>query len=56
MLIFGEWQLAHVLSEYENHYNPHRAPEQLPPIADVDIGAEGDRAAERTENLGGLIN
>jgi hypothetical protein len=30
--------------------------EQLPPIADVDIGADCDRAVERTEILGGLIN
>jgi putative transposase len=34
MLIFGERQLGHVLTEYENHYNthrPHRALEQHHP-------------------------
>jgi hypothetical protein len=46
--------------EYEAHYNmhrPHRALEQLPPIADVGIGrAEVSGAVRRTEILGGLIN
>jgi len=59
MLIFSERQLVHVLAEYENHYNthrPHRSLEQLPPIADVDIGSGGAGAIERTEILGGLIN
>ena len=40
MLIFSERQLVQVLAEYETHYNmhrPHRALEQLPPIADVGI-------------------
>jgi putative transposase len=60
MRIFGEQQLRHVLTEYENHYNthrPHRALEQLPPIADVGIG-RGDvsGAVRRTEILAGLIN
>jgi hypothetical protein len=60
MLIFHERQLAHVMIEYEAHYNmhrPHRALEQLPPIADVGIGrAEVSGAVRRTEILGGLIN
>ena len=60
ILIFGERQLRHVLTEYEHHYNthrPHRALEQLPPIGDVGIG-RGDvsGAVRRTEILGGLIN
>ena len=60
MLIFGERQLRKVPTEYENHYNthrPHRALEQLPPIADVGIG-RGDvsGAVRRTEILAGLIN
>ena len=60
MLIFNELQLRYVLTEYENHYNthrPHRALEQLPPIADRGIGlANGSGAVERNELLGGLIN
>ncbi len=59
MLIFNERQLLHVLAEYENHYNthrPHRSLKQLPPNADVDIGASYDGSVERTEILGGLIN
>ena len=60
ILIFGERQLRHVLTEYEHLYNahrPHRALEQLPPIGDVGIG-RGDvtGAVRRTEILGGLIN
>jgi hypothetical protein len=51
---------VHVLGEYERHYNmhrPHRALEQLRPITDIGIGsADGNRAVERTEVLGGLIN
>lgn len=66
MLIFNERQFRYVLSEYKDHYNthrPHRALEQLPPIAAVDIGSHRnaverakDGAVERTEILGGLIN
>jgi putative transposase len=59
MLIFSERQLVHVLGEYEEHYNthrPHRSLQQLPPIADVDIGADCEGVLERTEILGGLIN
>ena len=59
MLIFNERQLIHVLAEYESHYNTHRrhrSLEQLPPVADVDIGGNEDGAVERTEILGGLIN
>jgi putative transposase len=59
MLIFSERQLRHVLAEYENHCNthrPHRSLKQLPPVADVDIGASYDGSVERTEILGGLIN
>jgi putative transposase len=59
MLIFSERQLRYVLTEYENRYNthrPHRSLKQLPPIADVDIGADGNGAVERSEILGGLIN
>ncbi|MEO9140093.1 MAG: integrase core domain-containing protein [Jatrophihabitans sp.] len=61
MLIFNEWQLVHVLSEYERHYNahrPHRALDQLSPMAAGSdrlprVGA-GD--VRRTQVLGGLIN
>jgi putative transposase len=60
MLIFSERQLRYVLTEYEDHYNthrPHRALEQLPPIADIGIrSTDGDGAVERTEMLGRLIN
>jgi len=60
MLIFHERQLVRVLAEYAGHYNmhrPHRALEQLPPIADIGIGpADGTGAVLRTEILGGLIN
>ena len=60
MLIFGERQLMHVLGEYEAYYNthrPHRALEQLPPIAAVAADlATRNGAVERTEILGGLIN
>ena len=59
MLIFTERQLRYVLDEYENHYNthrPHRSLHQLPPIADIDIGANHDGPIERTEILGSLIN
>jgi len=60
MLVFSERHLRLVLAEYEAHYNmhrPHRALEQLPPIADVGIGhAEVSGAVRRTEILGGLIN
>jgi len=60
ILIFSERQLVHVLTEYEGHYNthrPHRALEQLPPIADVGIGrADVSGAVRRTEIIGGLIN
>ena len=60
MLIFGERQLAHVLAEYENHYNthrPHRSLEQLPPIGDRGRErADGNLAVRRVEILGGLIN
>ena len=60
MLIFGERQLVHVLTKYENHYNthrPHRALEQLPPIVVVGLDrAGGEDAVRRTEILGGLIN
>lgn len=59
MLIFSERHLRYVLAHYENHYNthrPHRALEQLPPIADVDIGSDGNGAVQRIEILGGLIN
>jgi putative transposase len=60
MLIFGERQLAHVLAEYENHYNthrPHRSLEQLPPVSDLGLEhADGNQAIRRIEILGGLIN
>ncbi len=59
MLIVGERQLVHVLGEYEDHYDthrPHRSLQQLPPVADVDIGADCEGAVEGTEILGGLIN
>jgi putative transposase len=60
MLIFGERQLAHVLTEDENHYNthrPHRVLERLPPIGDVGLDrADGHGTVQRTEILGGLIN
>jgi len=59
VLIFSEQQLVHVLTEYEDHYNthrPHRSLQQLPPVADVDIGADREGAVERTEILCGLIN
>jgi hypothetical protein len=41
MLIFSERQPRHVLSEFEDHYNAHRrhrSLEQLPHVADLDIG------------------
>jgi putative transposase len=60
MLIFSERQLRYVLTEYEDNYNthrPHRALEQLPPIADIGIrSADGDGAVERTEMLGGALD
>jgi putative transposase len=59
MLIFSERQLVHVLGEYEEHYTthrPHRSLQQLPPIADIDIGADCEGVLERSEILGGLIN
>jgi putative transposase len=57
--ICSERQLVHVLAEYENHFNthrPHRSLEQLPPLVDVDIGANHDGPVERTKILGALIN
>jgi putative transposase len=61
MLIFNERQLGHVLSEYERHYNrhrPHRALDQLSPIAaDEDrLPRVGAGAVLRTQLLGGLVN
>jgi hypothetical protein len=53
MLIFNERQLVHVLAEYERHYNthrPHRSWEQLPPVAEVDIGGNEDGADRRTSS------
>jgi transposase InsO family protein len=59
ILIFSERQLRHVLVEYERHYNthrPHRALQQLPPIADIGTrSADGNGVVERIEILGGLI-
>jgi putative transposase len=60
MLIFGEGQLVHVLTEYEHHSNthrPHRPLEQLSPIGDVALDpGDGNAAVRRIEILGGLIN
>jgi putative transposase len=67
MLIFHERQLLRVLAEYAGHYNmhrPHRALEQLPPIADVghwSCRRHRSRPAVRGQSKvpadpGGLIN
>ncbi len=61
MLIFNERQLVHVLSEYERHYNTHRAhraPDQLSPLVDDvhRLPRVGAGAVRRTQLLGGLIN
>jgi putative transposase len=60
MLIFSERQLLDVLTGYENHYNthrPHRALDQLPPIAsDADRLRRTAGPVRRTQVLGGLIN
>jgi putative transposase len=59
MLIVSERPLVHVLGEYQDHYNthrPHRSLQQLPPVADLDIGADRAGPVERTEILGGLTN
>ncbi|MGH8960826.1 MAG: integrase core domain-containing protein, partial [Jatrophihabitantaceae bacterium] len=60
MLIFSERQLVRVLAEYERHYNthrPHRALDQLPPIAaDADRFPRTAGPVRRTQVLGGLIN
>jgi putative transposase len=60
MLVFGERQLAHVLIEYENHYNrhrPHRALEQRSPLGAGPTQQSGSvKTLQRTEVVGGLIN
>jgi putative transposase len=60
MLIFSEQQLAHVLTEYEAHYNthrPHRALEQRSPIDSGRTRRLGSpNAVQRRQVLGGLIN
>ena len=60
MLIFGERQLVHVLTEYEIHYNthrPHRALEQRSPIAaDANRPPRAAGVVRRSQVLGGLIN
>ena len=60
ILLFNERQLAHVLTEYENHYNthrPHRALDQHSPIAaDVERLPRTGGAVQRRQVLGGLIN
>ncbi len=60
MLISSDQQLAHVLTEYEAHYNthrPHRALEQRSPIDSGRTQQLGSaNAVQRTQVLGGLIN
>jgi putative transposase len=61
LLIFHERQIVRVLTDYETHYNthgPHRALDQLPPIAGFTVAPArgGEVAVRRTEVLGGLIN
>ena len=60
VLIFGERQLRHVLTEYEAHYNthrPHRALEQRSPAAaDANRLPPTTGAVRRRQVLGGLIN
>lgn len=59
-LIFHQRQRAHVLTEYERHYNthrPHRALDQFSPTAtDVEQPACTAEAVTRRQVLGGLIN
>lgn len=63
ILIFGERQLRHVLTDYEDHYNthrPHRPLAQCSPIDLRSISAELNNSAWRgpvwrTQVLGGLI-
>jgi transposase InsO family protein len=60
MLIFSERHLAHVLFQYEQHYNthrPHRALEQRTPINPAATEPSRDTGVlRRTQVLGGLIN
>jgi hypothetical protein len=63
MLIFGRRHLEHVLAHYVVHYNdhrPHRALEQLAPLAGgaspASIGDPDLARLRRTDKLGGLIH
>jgi putative transposase len=59
MLIFGEWHLRTVLTEYTAHYNQHRPHRSLAfqaPAAGVDVIRLPLRRIERRPVLGGLID
>jgi putative transposase len=60
VLIFYEPQLAHVLTEYENHYNMHRPHRALEQRAPMEVGANrlsrSTGVVRRTQILGSLIN
>ena len=60
ILIFGERQLRHVLTEFEDHYNTHRPHRALAQCSPIDPGRTQQFClagpVRRTQVLGGLIN
>jgi transposase InsO family protein len=59
MLIFGEWHLWTVLTEYAAHYNrrrPHRSLDLRPPADSPDVIRLPVGRIRRRQVLGGLIN
>ncbi|WP_248960195.1 integrase core domain-containing protein [Sphaerisporangium perillae] len=59
MLIFGEWHLRMMLTEYAAHYNqhrPHRSLDLRPPADGADLIRLPVGWIERRQVLGGLIN
>ena len=59
MLIFGQWHLRLVLTQYVQHYNgrrPHRARDYHPPRPTHPMADLNDERITRRQILGGLIN